>query len=209
MITRLALPASAALFFLVPLCAQDYYPRHNFTLGVGGAAPQADLSRLMQSSPGVSVGYGYRFMRYFQADIGVDILFGAARIREFLQTDVGGFRIKDREYFVPMGGRAIVPLLEGRLLLSGGGGGLYMKYNERVNQPNMYYRIDCPICTSRSGWGYYAQAGVDYFFAQPFRLGLKTRVYRGHTQGEPLGPVPGVRTRDHWVNTMGEFGFSF
>lgn len=209
MITRLALLAIPALFILTPVRAQDYYPRHNFTFGVGGAAPQADLSSLMQSSPGVSVGYGYRFMRYFQADLGLDILFGAARIREFLQTDIGGFRIKDREYFVPMGGRAIVPLAEGRVLLSAGGGGLYLKYNERVNQPSSYYRIDCPICTSRSGWGYYAQAGADYFFMPNFRLGLKTRVYRGHTEGEPLGPVPGVRTRDQWVNTMAELGFSF
>jgi hypothetical protein len=204
--TRLAV---LALAVLAPLCAQEWHPRHNFTFGAGGAAPGADLSNLMQTSPGVSVGYGYRFMRYFQADIGMDILFGAARIRQFLQTDFGGLRIKDREYFVPMGGRAIAPLMDGRLLLSGGGGGLYMRYNERLNQPSSYYRFDCPICTARSGWGYYAQVGGDYFIAPNFRLGVKTRVYRGHTEGQPLGPVPGVRTRDQWVNTLGEIGFSF
>ncbi|HWQ54034.1 MAG TPA: hypothetical protein VN442_10140 [Bryobacteraceae bacterium] len=206
---RFALLAPQLLLVLSPLCAQEYFPRHNFTFGVGGAAPGADLSNLMSNSAGVSVGYGYRFMRYFQADVGMDILFGAARIREFLQTDIGGFRIKDREYFVPMGGRAIVPLVGGKLLLSAGGGGLYMRYNERVNQPSSYYRIDCPICTSRSGWGYYTQLGADYFIGRNFRLGVKTRVYRGHTEGEPLGSVPGVRTRDQWVNTLGEVGFSF
>ena len=163
----------------------------------------------MQSAPAVSVGYGYRFLRNFQADIGLDILFGAARIREFLNTDVGGFRIKDREYFVPMGGRAIVPVASGKLLLSAGGGGLWMRYNERVNQPSSYFRIDCPICTERSGWGYYAQVGGDWFFGRNFRLGVKSRFYRGHTNGDPLGTVPGVRTTDHWVNTLGELGFSF
>lgn len=205
----LAILFPAALLVLAPLGAQDYVPRHNFTLGIGGAAPQADLSNLMRSAPGVSVGYGYRFMRYFQADLGLDILFGAARIREFFNTEIGSFRIKDREYFVPMGGRAIAPLMDGKLLLSAGGGGLYMRYNERINQPSAYYRVDCFICTRRSGWGYYAQAGGDYFIGNNFRLGVKTRFYRGHTEGEPLGPVPGIRTRDHWINTLGEVGFSF
>jgi hypothetical protein len=200
---------SAVLFWGTLAHAQNYYPHHNFTLGVGGASPQADLSRFMQSTPGVSIGYGYRFLRYFQADAGLDILFGAARIREFLNTDIGGFRIKDREYFVPLGGRAIAPLAHGRLLFSAGGGGAYMRYNERVSQPSSYFRIDCPVCTMRTGWGYYAQAGADYFIGRNFRLGALMRVYRGHTNGEPLGPVPGVRTTDHWVNTMAQLGFSF
>lgn len=192
-----------------PLQAQNGFPHHNITLGVGGAAPQGELSTFMQSSPGVSIGYGYRFWRYFQADAGIDILFGAARIRDFLNTDIGGFRIKDREYFVPLGGRVVVPLAGGRVLLNTGGGGLYMRYNERISQPSTYFRVDCPVCTKRSGWGYYAQAGVDYFFAYNFRLGVMTRFYRGHTEGDPLGPVPGIRTRDRWVNTMAQFGFSF
>ena len=200
---------SLLVLVFTPLRAQNGFPHHNFTLGVGGAAPQGQISRFMQSSPGVSVGYGYRFWRYFQADAGVDILFGAARIRDFINTDIGGFRIKDREYFVPLGGRVVVPLAGGRLLFNAGGGGLWMRYNERVNQPSSYYRIDCPICTERSGWGYYAQVGADYFIAQNFRLGVMTRFYRGHTDGDPLGPVPGIRTNDRWVNAMAQFGFSF
>jgi hypothetical protein len=103
------------------LYAQDYYPRHNFTLGAGAALPRGDLGAWLSDSSAVSVGYGYRFARYFQADIGLDVLFGAARVREFLLTDIGDFRIKDREYFLPMGGRAIAPLFGGRLLFSGGG----------------------------------------------------------------------------------------
>lgn len=193
------------------LYAQDYYPRHNFTLGAGAALPRGDLGAWLSDSSAVSVGYGYRFARYFQADIGLDVLFGAARVREFLLTDIGDFRIKDREYFLPMGGRAIAPLFGGRLLFSGGGGAAFMRYTERVNQPSSYFRLDCPICTSRSGWGYYAQANLSMFVDRDhrFRVGATSRFIRGHTEGEPLGPVPGLRTKDHWINLMGEVGFSF
>ena len=199
------------LLAVAPLAADDYYPHHNITFGAGAARPRGDLGSLLEDTGGISLGYGYRFMRYFQADIGLDILFGAARVKDFLLTDIGDFRIKDREYFLPMGGRAIMPLFNGRVLVSGGGGGTYMRYSERVNQPGSYYRIDCPICTSRSGWGYYAQGNVSYFLDrnQHFRLGVNTRVYRGHTEGEPLGPVPGVRTKDKWLNLFVELGFSF
>jgi hypothetical protein len=199
------------LGLLPPLAAQETYPRHNLTFGAGAARPRGDLHRYLSDSSGVMVGYGYRFHRYFQADFGLDIVFGAARVREFLPTYIGDFRIKDREYFLPMGGRAIAPFFNGRLLVSGGGGGAWMRYNERVNQPSSYYNIDCPICTARSGWGYYAQANVNYFvdYYRHFRIGVGSRVYRGHTEGEPLGPVPGTRTRDKWVHIFGEVGLSF
>jgi hypothetical protein len=63
-----------ALLFLVPLslAAQDYYPRHNFTFGIGAGQPRSELKGLFTNSPGISAGYGYRFHRYFQADAGVD-----------------------------------------------------------------------------------------------------------------------------------------
>jgi hypothetical protein len=126
-----------------PLWAQRSYPRHNFTGGIGGAFPRSDLSSVMQSAPGVSIGYGYRFARYLQADTGLEVLFGAAGVREFESTQIGTFRIKDREYFVPLGGRVIVPFMEGRLLIHGGGGAAFMKYNESLNQPSSYYRVGC------------------------------------------------------------------
>ena len=52
---------------------------------------------------------------------------------------------------------------------------------------------------------------MSYFLdqGQHFRVGVNTRVYRGHTEGEPLGPVPGVRTKDKWLNLFVELGFSF
>ena len=66
--TRSGLFAFALLLAAAPSRAQDF-PRHNFTVGAGGAVPQAELSRFMQSAPGVSVSYGYRFLRNFQADM--------------------------------------------------------------------------------------------------------------------------------------------
>jgi hypothetical protein len=194
---------------LVP--AQDYYPRHNFTFGLGAAQPRADLKGLFQDRPGVSFGYGYRFQRYFQADAGLETVFGAADVRDYLDTGFGPLRIRDYQFFVPLGGRAILPLFGGRLLFSGGGGGAYMRYTELLHQPSQYWNIDCPVCSSRSGWGYYALLDVSAYLdrGQHFRLGAVSKVYRGHTDGDPLAAVPGVQTRDHWVNIMGQVGFSF
>lgn len=199
------------LLIALPLAAQGYYPHHNFTFGAGAGRPRGDLGPFLDDAPGVSIGYGYRFLRYLQADAGLDILFGAAGVRDFLITEVGDFRIKDREYFLPFGGRAIAPFFDGRLLISGGAGGVWLKYHERINQPSYTYRIDCPICTSRSGWGYYALANASYFLDsyQHFSAGVTVREIRGHTNGEPLGDVPGFKTKDRWLELQAQFGFSF
>ncbi|MCC6862607.1 MAG: hypothetical protein IT158_28790 [Bryobacterales bacterium] len=206
--------------------AQDYYPRHNFTFGAGAAIPggpsvaiqpdqplprDAPIKEFMDTSPMIAIGYGYRFHRYFQADIGLNIGFGAANVRDFLDTSLGTVEIGDREYMLPMGGRAIAPLFGGRLLFAGGGGGAYLRYNERIRQPSDYFRVDCPVCTRRSGWGYYALANGSYFLDsnQHFRIGVTAQFVRGHTEGEAVGNIPGTRTTDHWTNILGEFGFSF
>ncbi len=205
-IKHLAILAAIA----APLAA-EWYPKHNFTFGVGGAQPKDDLSGFFQDRPGISVAYGYRFSRYFQLDGGLDTVFGAAGVRDYLDSPFGYLRIRDYQFFVPMGGRAILPTARGRLLFFGGGGAAWMKYTELLRQPSDYYRFECPVCTSRSGWGGYAQAGVNYFLdsAQHFRIGLTTKVYRGYTEGEPFADVPGVRTHDRWLNILGDFGFSF
>lgn len=191
--------------------ADSYYPRHNFTFGAGVGEPRADLKPYFSDRPGISIGYGYRFQRYFQADVGLDVVFGAAEVRDYLETELGPLRIRDRQFFIPFGGRAILPLARGRVLISGGGGGAYMRYAELLHQPSEYYKVDCPVCTARDGWGYYALADLSFFLDryQHFRVGAVTKVYRGHTQGEPLGGVPPFRTRDEWVNILGQVGFSF
>lgn len=210
--------AMKPFFWLAPLTAfaviapaQDWYPRHNFDFGVGVGVPRADLETAFDPKIGVGVNYGYRFHRYFQADIGFDTIFGAGNIREFVDTGLGYRRLRDYQYMLPLGGRTIIPLFGGRLLLHAGGGGAYMRYQEQISQPSQYFRIDCPYCSARSGWGYYATAGFRVALDQAghFWLGASPRVYRGHTNGQGLGNVPAMRTRDEWVNVMAEFGFSF
>jgi hypothetical protein len=207
--TRTAL--FAGLLLAAPLAAQSYWPHHNITLGIGAGLPQDEIKSFMKSSPGIQLGYGYRFVRYLQADLGLSITFGAANVRDFLPTQIGTFQIKDREYGVPLGGRAIAPLAGGRFLLAAGGGGMWLRYNTRVSQPSYYYRIDCPVCTARSGWASYALGNASYFLNsnQNFRIGVTTQFVRGHTNGEPVGDVPGTRTNDRWINVYAELGFSF
>ncbi len=202
-----AIPAAQAQ---VRLWHDDYYPHHNFTFGLGAAMPKADLDPYFITRPGIEFGYGYRFARYFQADAGLDMVFGAGHVRDYLDTGFGPLRIRDRQFFIPFGGRAILPVLNGRLLFSGGGGGAYMRYAELLSQPSDYYHIDCPVCTTRDGWGYYALADVSVFLDRNkhFRVGAVAKSYRGHTEGGTISGVP-VRTNDRWLNILGEVGFSF
>lgn len=200
----------AALGF--PLAAQTYYPRHNFTFGLGAGQPRGDLTRFFENSFGLNFGYGYRFHRHFQVDAGMETVFGAAGVRDFLPSQVfGDLRIRDYQFLAPVGGRAILPLGSERVLFSGGGGAAYLRYTERLRQPSDYFSIDCPVCASRHGIGSYALANLKVALDRyrRFWVGVTGRVYRGHTNGDPLGAQPGIRTRDHWVNVYGEFGVSF
>ncbi len=195
----------------LPLGAQSWYPKHSLTVGAGAGLPRGELARPFNNSSAVSVGYGYRWHRYFQADVGLDTVFRAARIRDFLRTQIGYLRIQDYQFFLPFGGRAILPLASGRVLVSGGVGGAYLRYSERLSQPSEYLRVACPVCRSRSGWGYYGLLGgrLALDSGRRFWVGAASKVYRGHTEGDPLGDVPGVRTQDRWVKIFGEFGLSF
>lgn len=197
-------------FVAVPMFGQ-WYTRNNFTVGLGAARPRGDISTGFGDAPSLSVGYGYRFHRNFQADVGLDTGFGAAGVRDYLLTPFGYSRIRDYQFLVPFGGRAILPFFGERFQLSGGGGGAYMRYSELLHQPSFYYQIDCPSCSSRFGWGYYALVGVNSALdrGHHFRLGVTTKMYRGHTNGDPFGSVPPVRTKDQWLVMVAEFGFSF
>jgi hypothetical protein len=191
----------------------DWYPKHNLTASAGAARPRADLGPLLDDSAAFGFAYGYRFHRNFQADIGLDTIYGAARIRDFLPTDFGDLRIRDFQFLLPFGGRAILPLGTERFLLSGGGGGAYLRYQERLRQPfgGNYVRIDCPVCTARHGIGTYALVNVKGALDRNrhFWLGATGKSYWGHTNGDPLGPIPGVRTRDQWYVITADFSFGF
>jgi hypothetical protein len=190
------------------------YQQHSFAIGGGGGIPRGDLQPLLDTRPALRINYGYRFMKNFQADIGFDTVFHAARVRDFYESRFGDLRIKDYQFFLPMGGRAIIPLARNRVQFHAGGGAAWMSYRERINQPfngDSGFRIDCPVCGSRSGWGYYALLGSSFAIdrAQMFRLGFTSKLYRGRTSGDPLGPIPGVRTSDQWLTTAAEFSVNF
>ena len=194
-----------------PLAAQTRWPKHYATFGVGAGLPGGALSGLFNDRPGISVNYGYRFMRYVQADVGLDTVFGAAGVRQFLLTDLGYVRIRDFQWLIPFGGRLVLPVKAGRLLLSAGGGGAYMRYSERLQQPSSYYRFTCTTCNARSGWGNYALASasvaLDHY--QRFRAGVTSKFYRGHTDGAAVGALPAAETLDRWVNLFVDVTVTF
>lgn len=203
----------ALVLAALPALGQSSYYKHNFSVSTGAALPRGELRPLFTESFGLGVGYGYRFHPYFQADLGFETVFGAARINDYLPTNFGNLRIRDYQFFLPFGGRVIVPLKRERIHLYAGGGGAYLRYSERLRQPfaDSGYRFDCDVCSSRDGIGYYATLGgnVTLDEAQHFRLGAGSRVYRGHTNGDPFGDVPARRTTDSWVNVFVTFGLSF
>ncbi|MGB9605484.1 MAG: hypothetical protein ACPL88_06350, partial [Bryobacteraceae bacterium] len=136
---------------------------------------------------------------------------GAAGVRDFYESPVGLLRIRDYQFLLPVGGRAILPLARERVQVFGGGGVAWLRYSEMIRQPIAYVRIECPVCGSRSGWASYALSGMAVFLDQGrhFRTGVNVKMYRGHTEGDPFGAAPAIRTRDHWLQVYGEFGLSF
>lgn len=183
--------------------------------------PTGELKQYMATRPAIRIGYGYRLHRYFQADIAVEGVFGAAGVRVSQQSLIGELRLRDSETLVPFGGRAILPLAKGRLEFHGGGGGAYLHYGEEVEVPSgvsvytggmpAVVSVDCPSCKSRGGWGYYGAAGaaVALDSRRLFWLAASTRLMKGTTNGQPLGSVPAFRTNETWLNTSLEFGVRF
>lgn len=196
----------------VPLAAQNRWERKfSFTLGGGVGVPGQDLRGFFSNSGLFRAGFGYRFSRYFQADAGLDAVIHAAGVDFSQNTFIGRLRVRDNEYLVPLGGRAILPI--GRVELFAGGGAGYLHYTEQVEVPGAGddSSFNCTVCTSRGGWGYYATAGVSAAVDRHkrFWVGVETRGFRAKTSGDPLGQVPGIETRDQWVNTAAVFTVRF
>lgn len=201
---------AVALGVTVMLSAQDLFPRHYINGGFGVALPRGEINQYFKTKPAATINYGYRFHRYFQADAGYDVVFHAADIEDYLNSEFGSLRIKDYQHFITFGGRGIIPAANGRVLFSGGMGGAYMRYQESLQQPSPYLQFACPPCAARSGWGYYGLVNVRFSTRwQRVWFGVTTKVIRGRTEGDPFGGLPVSRTKDHWFNTFGEVGFAF
>ena len=190
---------------------QRDFLKHHFSGGLGIAMPGGDLKPYYKNAFAWSVAYGYRPVKWLQADIGYDGAYNAADVNAYQDSGYGPLRITDYQTFLPMGGRVVLPLARGRVELYGGGGGAYVRYSESLKQPDEYIRIGCPSCQARDGWGYYAMVGgtVALDARQRFRLGVISRAYRAETMGAIVGTLPGSRTTDRWVNTYLTFSTSF
>ncbi len=199
------------LALALPLAAESPYPKYNFTFGAGAGLPGGQLRGPFANSAGISAGFGYRWKKYIQADVGLDTLFGAGRVRDFVYTELGYLRIRDFQWLIPFGGRLVLPVRDGRVQLSVGGGGAYLRYSERLRQPSSYYHFECPECSSRGGWGTYGLVGGSYSLDryQRFHVGITSKIYRGHTSGSSIGGVPAAETLDRWINVFADFTVSF
>ncbi len=87
----LVVPAAA------PLVAQPLARQFSVNFGAGGAIPREDLTSFMNTSPMLTVGFGYRPFKYFQADVGADTIFHAANVRGFQDTIIGRLKVRDDE----------------------------------------------------------------------------------------------------------------
>ena len=83
--------------------AQDTdYHHNNFIVGVGPAIPVGSTTNYLSTAPFVNFGYGYRFNRWFQADAGFQIAFGAANNHNAEITDIGAVQGGDHEFMIPL-----------------------------------------------------------------------------------------------------------
>ncbi len=186
------------------------FHRNNVVAGIGPAIPIGSAANYLGAAPMVKIGYGYRFNRYFQADAGLQLAFGAANNQNAVVTDVGPIQGGDHEFMIPLGGRVIVPVPFKRIEVSVGGGAMYLHYSETAPS-NGYYSPSCYSCTSRGGWGGYGLGNVSYFLDENknFRVGTTVQLVSASTNGQAVGNIPANKTTDHWINVAFEFGISF
>jgi hypothetical protein len=190
---------------------QEEIHHHNVTAGVGAGIPVGATTNYLGAAPLFSIGYGYRFNRFFQADAGAQFAFGAAHNQNAEITDFGPVQGGDHEYMIPLGGRVYIPQPFKRIEVSTGGGAMYLHYSETISSNGDGFSANCYSCTSRGGWGGYGMANVSYFLDsnRTFRIGSTVQLVSASTNGQAVGNIPSLKTTDHWTNVLFQFGFSF
>ena len=192
--------------------AQDVgYNHHNFIVGVGAAIPVGNTTDYLNTAPLFNFGYGYRVNRWFQADAGFMLAFGAANNQNAVLTDFGPVQGGDHEFMIPLGGRIYIPQPFKRIEVSVGGGTAYLHYSETVPSNGSGYSVNCYSCTSRGGWGGYGLGNVSYYLDSnhTFHVGTTLQFIAASTNGQAVGNIPALKTTDHWTNLSFEFGLSF
>ena len=184
---------------------------NNISVGGGVAVPVGNATNYLSTAPAFLVSYGYRFNRFFQADAGLQMAFGAANNQNAEQTDFGTVQGGDHEFMIPLGGRFFLPMPFKKLEASVGGGAAYLHYSETAPSGGYGYSSACYTCTSRDGWGGYGLANISYFLDENrnFHVGTTVQFIAGSTNGAPVANIPAIKTTDHWTNVFVEFGMSF
>ncbi|HTS75537.1 MAG TPA: hypothetical protein VMG40_05000 [Bryobacteraceae bacterium] len=196
--------------FLTAQSPDESWHHYNADFGVGPAIPLGNSTNYFSTAPLVVVGFGYRLNRWFQADVGAQFAFGAANNQNLEESALGPVQGGDHEFMIPMGGRVFIPTRFEKFEVSAGAGVAYLHYSETVPS-NYYVANQCYSCTARDGWGAYGLANVNYFLDsnRNFSVGTTLQYIIGHTSGPPVGAIPGLKTTDHWLNLMFDFGVSF
>jgi hypothetical protein len=209
---RLTLLALSCVAFPILAFSQEEFHHHNISVGLGPAIPLGSSTTYLGAAPLLEFGYGYRFTRLFQADVGFQMAFGAAHNQNAEVTDLGPIQGGDHEFMIPLGGRVYVPLPFKRISLSAGGGAAYLRYSETIPSSGGYYFTNnCYSCTSRSGWGGYGLVNANYYLDSNhnFHVGTTLQYIGASTNGQAVANIPPIPTTDHWMNVIFDFGLSF
>ncbi len=182
--TRFGIFALATL--ACSLWGQQDVNRHSLTIGAGNAVPTGYNNNYLDPGTAVELNYGHRFTRFIQADIGFESSFN--KDYRGYNPKFGSGLTTNTNFFVPAGGRIVIPIWNGKLEPSFGLGGVY-----RYDKGNSFQ--------SHQG-GVYGLGGVTYALdsQQRHRVGITIRYLNIMSAGAP---------HPQWVNLFGEYTFSW
>jgi hypothetical protein len=182
-------------------------PHSDISFGIGAAVPNGADRAYLNNAPMIAFGYGYRFNRYFQAEGAFQMAFGAANNQNPEESEYGQVQGGDHEFLIPLTARFIVPLPLRKWQVSVGGGPAFLHYAE-TGSSDTYY---CFTCTSRGGFGLQGSAKIRYLLGDEgtYFIGTNLQYFSASVNGDPVGNIPGTKTRDRWTNALIEIGVRF
>jgi len=186
------------------------YRKGVIELQLGGLNAGGDLKSVFSNSFTGGVNFGYRFHRYLQADFGFDFSRGAAKVNRTINTTGGARSVGDDEFFMPLGGRIVLPLAKERALISAGGGLAYLRYSE-VARGGANEIVICSSCDARSGVGAYEMFQVQFLVDRQRHVGLgfTAKFFQARTSGDGLGTALRPSSDDRWRILSGTISFHF
>jgi len=179
------------LFLAGYLCAQPA-PANRLTFSGGWSRQIGGYAIEHPTATGLGISYGFRAQKHIELEVG---LFTALHPSPDLCYAYGCTEVDDRFFWVPFGVRLIEPLLNGRLELSAGGGGLHENYS-------LSNSASLPTgARSYSGWGGYFAGGAALALdrSRHWWLGATPRWFLANPQ----------YGRDRWFQLSGELSFRF